>query len=41
MTDSVNIYYIPPINGHPGIKLVDTPGFGDTRGVEQDTKITK
>ncbi len=30
------------MNGHPGIKLVDTPGFGDDpQGVERDTKIIK
>ena len=40
-TSDVNVYYIAPHNGNPPIKIIDTPGFGDTRGIEQDKKITK
>ena len=38
-TDSVTIYYIHPPNFEFGVALIDTPGFGDTRGPEQDQKI--
>ena len=36
MTDSVNVYNIKPHDGLPPIKIIDTPGFGDTRGIAQD-----
>ena len=41
VTSEVNIYYIHSHNGHPPIKIIDTPGFGDTRGIEMDKQITK
>ena len=40
-TSEVNIYYIHSHNGNPPIKIIDTPGFGDTRGIEMDKLITK
>ena len=39
MTDSVNVYNIKPIGNLPAIKIIDTPGFGDTRGIGQDKII--
>ena len=39
MTDSVNIYNIKPNGNLPAIKIIDTPGFGDTRGIAQDKII--
>ena len=39
MTDSVNIYNIKPQRNIPAIKIIDTPGFGDTRGIAQDKII--
>ena len=38
-TKEVNIYYIKAQNGYPPIKIIDTPGFGDTQGIEFDNKI--
>ena len=38
-TDSVNVYNIKPIGNLPPIKIIDTPGFGYTRGVVQDRII--
>ena len=40
-TSEVTVYYIQPHNGYPPIKIIDTPGFGDTGGIEVDKKITK
>ena len=40
VTDEVNIYYIrTSIEDMKYIRIVDTPGFGDTRGIEYDKKI--
>ena len=47
MTSAVTIYHIPQsviVNGvskdrHCGINIIDTPGFGDTRGPSFDNKI--
>ena len=40
VTDSVNIYYIRSIFKEiPLVRIVDTPGFGDTRGINYDKKI--
>ncbi|KAM3147567.1 hypothetical protein pb186bvf_000374 [Paramecium bursaria] len=38
-TRQVKIYYIAPFNDKQGIRLVDTPGFGDTSGIQQDQNI--
>lgn len=38
-TSNVNIYYIKSHNNYNPIKIIDTPGFGDTRGIEFDKKI--
>lgn len=39
-TKDVKIYNIENHNGFPPIKIIDTPGFGDTDGIEIDNKIT-
>ena len=38
-SQSVNIYNIKPHGKIPAIKIIDTPGFGDTRGIAQDKII--
>ena len=38
-TKEVNIYYIKSHNNYPPIKIIDTPGFGDTQGIDFDNKI--
>lgn len=40
-TSDVTIYYLLPPKGSKilPLKIVDTPGFGDTRGLEEDEKI--
>jgi len=40
-TKGVNIYYIKGHNSFPPIKIIDTPGFGDTSGKEFDKKIVR
>ncbi len=40
-TKNVNIYHIKSHNSFPPIKIIDTPGFGDTSGSEFDKKIVK
>ena len=40
-TKEVNIYHIKSHNSYPPIKIIDTPGFGDTSGIEFDKKIIK
>ena len=37
----INIYYIHSHNGHPPIKIIDTPGFGDTGGLAKDKLISE
>eukprot|EP01083_Nonionella_stella_P091875 256944_1 len=41
VTDDVTAYYLDPPGLDYQLTLIDTPGFGDTRGLEQDKKITK
>ena len=38
-TNQVRIYNIRSVGGYPPIKIIDTPGFGDTEGIEVDQKI--
>lgn len=40
-TKEVNIYHIKSHNSYPPIKIIDTPGFGDTSGYDFDKKITR
>ena len=40
-TDQANIYNIRSVGGYPPIKIIDTPGFGDTEGIEKDNEITE
>ncbi len=37
----MNCYTIRSHNGNPAFQIVDTPGFGDTRGYDQDRIIFK
>ena len=38
-TAEVNQYFIKSFKDSPSFVIVDTPGFGDTRGISQDQKI--
>ncbi|BFU21273.1 Zeta toxin/Type II/IV secretion system protein/Elongation factor Tu GTP binding domain/Septin/AIG1 family/50S ribosome-binding GTPase, putative [Entamoeba histolytica] len=40
-TSQVTIYNIKRTKRTPPIKIIDTPGFGDTRGITWDIEITK
>lgn len=39
-TTNVTVYNIKGANGLSPIQIIDTPGFGDTRGIKQDMIIT-
>ena len=39
-TSNVNYYNIRSVGGYPPVKIIDTPGFGDTRGIKRDKEIT-
>ena len=39
-TTEVNYYNIRSVGGYPPIKIIDTPGFGDTKGIKRDKEIT-
>ena len=39
-TDTVNYYNIRSVGGYPPIKIIDTPGYGDTKGITRDKQIT-
>ena len=43
VTKNINIYKIRPKEGlnFPFIKIIDTPGFGDTEGIDEDMKHIK
>ena len=40
-TKEVKIYYIKSHNSFPPIKIIDTPGFGDTSSIGFDKKNSK
>ena len=41
ITNTVSMYSIKSHCGNPPVLVIDTPGFGDTKGIEQDKIITK
>jgi GTP-binding protein EngB required for normal cell division len=38
-TSSANIYCVESQIGYPPVVIIDTPGYGDTRGIEKDHQI--
>ena len=38
-TDSINIYNIKPHGNIPAIKIIDSPGFGSIKGINEDIKF--
>ncbi|CAD8099402.1 unnamed protein product [Paramecium sonneborni] len=40
-TSKVNTYFIKSFDGKPGLRIIDTPGFADTRGQEYDEIISE
>jgi hypothetical protein len=41
ITDDVITYYMEEYGQNPPLIVIDTPGFGDTRGPAQDKVISK
>ena len=39
-TTEVKYYNIRSIGNYKPVKIIDTPGYGDTRGIERDKEIT-
>ena len=39
VTSDVTLYHLRPPKLSYGLTIVDTPGFGDTKGIEADKKI--
>ena len=39
-TSEVKYYNIRSVGGYPPVKIIDTPGYGDTRGITRDKEIT-
>ena len=39
-TSEVKTYNIRSVGGYPPVKIIDTPGYGDTRGIARDKEIT-
>ena len=39
-TSEVKYYNIRSYDGYPPVKIIDTPGYGDTRGIARDREIT-
>lgn len=39
-TSEVKYYNIRSVGGYPPVKIIDTPGYGDTRGIQRDREIT-
>lgn len=39
-TSEVKYYNIRSYGGYPPVKIIDTPGYGDTRGISRDKEIT-
>ena len=39
-TSEVTYYNIRSVGGYPPVKIIDTPGYGDTRGIQRDKEIT-
>jgi len=40
VTSFTSIHYIKSHNNYPYIKIIDTPGLGDTKGINKDLEIT-
>ena len=40
-TTDVKYYNIRSLSGYPPVKIIDTPGYGDTRGIQRDKEITQ
>ena len=39
-TEEITVYYINDVHNRFNVRIIDSPGFGDTRGLKVDDRIT-
>ncbi|RXN13813.1 hypothetical protein ROHU_028938 [Labeo rohita] len=40
-TSEITMYEVFPVNSHISLTIIDTPGYGDTRGLEKDLEVAE
>ncbi|XP_016112931.1 uncharacterized protein [Sinocyclocheilus grahami] len=40
-TSEITMYEVFPVNSHMSLTIIDTPGYGDTRGLDKDLEVAE
>uniref|UniRef100_A0A671RZT7 Uncharacterized LOC107681792 n=1 Tax=Sinocyclocheilus anshuiensis TaxID=1608454 RepID=A0A671RZT7_9TELE len=40
-TSEITVYEVFPVNSHMSLTIIDTPGYGDTRGLDKDLEVAE